>query len=148
MCSYKNPSSSLSLSSTHCRSTSSTVSWMKGVRKKQHFPAAAGGYVTFTCPSALGSLNALADFLLYMRSNSSWLWCCPTLTWNYWTLLSKSHPLTSLVLVWESSSPPMMWTSDTSWNRAIKMCLSSRDIDIQIVHSVSMSENEIAFQDM
>lgn len=127
------------LSSSPHRNTNLTVSWMRRVRKKPLSTAVAGGCVTSTCPLAPGSPNALADFLLCMRSSSSWLSCCPTLTWNYWTLLSESHLLTSPVLVWESSSLFMMWTSGTSWNWTTSLCLCHTVIKVHIVHSVYLT---------
>lgn len=93
---------------------------MTTVKKKPHFHAVAGSCGTSICHLALASPNALADFLLCMRSKSSWLWCFPTLRWNYWTLASRFHLLTNPVLVWESSSLPMMWISGTSWNQTTR----------------------------
>lgn len=61
----------ISFSSSLCRSISLTVFWTTRVRRKPLSTAVGGGCVTSTCPSALGSLNARADFSLCMRSNSS-----------------------------------------------------------------------------
>lgn len=108
-----------------------TVFWTKMVKKNQLFAAEAAGYVIITCHLALGSPNAQADFLLCMKSNNSWLWCCFILTWNYWILLLKFHLLTSLAQVLASSNLPMMWTSGTSWSRTICLCQAKR-----FVHNV------------
>lgn len=131
-----NENSSLPLFSLYHRSISLTVSWTKRGRKKQLSPAMVANYVTITCPLVPGSPNALADSLLHMSSNSSWLWFWPTLTWNYWTLPLKCRLLTSLALVWESSSLYMMWTLGTSWDQTTRLCLSSRGIQARIVNTV------------
>lgn len=99
-----------------CRSTSSIAFWMRKVRRRPLSTAAAGGSDTFTCPLALESPSALEDSLLFTRSSSSCLWCCPISIWSCWTPQSGFLLWTSPVLVLGSSNLPTMWTSGISWN--------------------------------
>lgn len=81
-------------SSAH-RSTGLTAFWTTTNARRQPSTAMDEGCVTSICLLALGSQNALADFLPCTKSSNSSLWYCHTLTWNYWTPLSESRLSTS-----------------------------------------------------